>query len=114
MFGMLCWLMSLLTIFFKPRFESALKGKKVSLFLRNVQLSLFSLIPGFFIAVCLVDGPSIQKNGFFYGYTAWAWASILIQAFGGILVAVVVKYVYCLRSAVSLTLFLLLGTLISL
>jgi UDP-sugar transporter A1/2/3 len=75
------------------RFEGALKGKKVSLFLRNVQLSLFSLIPGFFIAVCLVDGPAIQKNGFFYGYTAWAWAAILLQAFGGILVAVVVKYV---------------------
>ncbi len=61
------------------------------MFLRNVQLSLFSLIPGLLIAVCIVDAPAIRKNGFFYGYTSWAWAAILLQAFGGILVAVVVK-----------------------
>jgi len=34
----------------------------------------------------------IEKNGFFYGYDSLVWLIILIQAFSGLLVAVVVKY----------------------
>jgi len=73
-------------------FEKILKKSKVTLWARNVQLSLFSIIPGYFIGVLLMDGETLKENGFFGGYTRWTVLAILFQAFGGIIVAVVVKY----------------------
>ncbi|KAI8927181.1 nucleotide-sugar transporter-domain-containing protein [Entophlyctis helioformis] len=73
-------------------FEKVLKGSKASLFLRNVQLSFFSVIPGIVFGVYLVDGAEVAEGGFFKGYTVWAWAAILCQAVGGLIVAIVVKY----------------------
>jgi len=73
-------------------FEKILKKSKVTLWARNVQLSLFSIIPGYFIGVLLLDGETLREKGFFGGYTRWTVLAILFQAFGGILVAVVVKY----------------------
>ncbi|KAL2912979.1 hypothetical protein HK105_207545 [Polyrhizophydium stewartii] len=73
-------------------FEKVLKGTKASLFLRNVQLSFFSVVSGLIFGVYLMDGAAVTENGFFYGYTIWAWAAILCQAIGGLIVAVVVKY----------------------
>ena len=40
----------------------------------------------------LNDGPALAAGGFFQGYTAAVWVIILIAAFGGILIAIVVKY----------------------
>jgi len=73
-------------------FEKILKKSKVTLWARNVQLSLFSIIPGYFVGVLLMDGETVKERGFFGGYTRWTILAILLQAFGGILVAVVVKY----------------------
>ncbi|KAI8846195.1 nucleotide-sugar transporter-domain-containing protein [Chytridium lagenaria] len=73
-------------------FEKVLKGSKASLWLRNVQLSFYSLLPGFFIGVMLKDGKKVAADGFFQGYTAWTWGAILCQAIGGLIVALVVKY----------------------
>ncbi|KAJ2998492.1 hypothetical protein HDV02_004500 [Globomyces sp. JEL0801] len=72
-------------------FEAALKGKTISLFVRNIQLSLFSIIPGFFFAICYVDGAQIIEDGFFQGYSVWTWIAIANQALGGLTCAVVVK-----------------------
>ncbi|KAJ8322591.1 hypothetical protein BDV3_004164 [Batrachochytrium dendrobatidis] len=73
-------------------FEKVLKGTSASLFLRNVQLSLFSVISGLIFGVYMIDGAAIVEGGFFQGYTVWAWAAIICQAVGGLIVAVVVKY----------------------
>ncbi|ORX49292.1 nucleotide-sugar transporter [Piromyces finnis] len=73
-------------------FEKILKNSKVTLWARNVQLSLFSVIPGFFIGCLLLDGSTIAERGFFGGYTRWTVLTISCQAFGGIIVAIVVKY----------------------
>ena len=40
----------------------------------------------------LNDGTKIQERGFLYGYSTLVWIVISMQAFGGLLVAVVVKY----------------------
>lgn len=40
----------------------------VSLWVRNVQLSFYSLFPAFFIGVIFVDGEQVAQNGFFSGY----------------------------------------------
>ncbi|KAJ3306890.1 hypothetical protein HDV03_003927 [Kappamyces sp. JEL0829] len=94
-------------------FEGALKGKKVSLYLRNIQLSLFSLVPGFFFAVLIVDGEQVREKGFFYGYDGYAWCSIVINSFGGILVAVVVKYADTILKVIATTLSIVLSATLS-
>jgi len=73
-------------------FEKILKKSNVTLWVRNVQLSLFSIIPGYFIGVLVLDKEAYQEKGFFGGYSQWTVLAILLQAFGGILIAVVVKY----------------------
>jgi len=73
-------------------FEKILKGSKVTLWARNVQLSLFSVIPGFFIGCLLMDGKTIREKGFFGGYSIWTIFSIICLSFGGIIIAIVVKY----------------------
>uniref|UniRef100_A0A1A9UHY1 Sugar phosphate transporter domain-containing protein n=1 Tax=Glossina austeni TaxID=7395 RepID=A0A1A9UHY1_GLOAU len=72
-------------------FEKILKGAEISVWMRNVQLSLLSIPFG--IVTCFVnDGGKILANGFFHGYNIFIWYLILLQAGGGLIVAVVVKY----------------------
>lgn len=73
-------------------FEKILKStSEVSLWIRNLQLTAIS-IPFGFIQVFLSDFDIISEKGFFYGYSILTWTVILLQAQGGLLVAVVVKY----------------------
>uniref|UniRef100_A0A060T4J5 ARAD1C45738p n=1 Tax=Blastobotrys adeninivorans TaxID=409370 RepID=A0A060T4J5_BLAAD len=73
-------------------FEKVLKGSETSLWTRNVQMSFFSLFPAALIGVVGKDGAKISQNGFFHGYSTIVWAVIFLQAFGGLVVAVCVKY----------------------
>lgn len=74
-------------------FEKVLKGSRsVSLWVRNVQLSFYSLFPALFIGVLAKDGREISAKGFFYGYNMVVVSVILLQAGGGIVVALCVKY----------------------
>ncbi|EIN07008.1 hypothetical protein PUNSTDRAFT_71768 [Punctularia strigosozonata HHB-11173 SS5] len=77
-------------------FEMVLKGSKADLWVRNVQLSLFSLLPA--IAPILFSSspessaPSGLFGGLFRNFGGWAWATVLIQALGGLITALVIKY----------------------
>lgn len=72
-------------------FEKILKGSDVSVWMRNVQLSLLSL-PFGLITCLLNDGSKIMEHGFFLGYDLFIWYLVVLQAGGGLIVAVVVKY----------------------
>ncbi|KAK7884565.1 hypothetical protein WMY93_027688 [Mugilogobius chulae] len=72
-------------------FEKILKGSSASVWVRNVQLGVFGTALGL-LGMWWNDGTDIAKNGFFFGYTSMVWCVIFNQAFGGLLVAVVVKY----------------------
>ncbi|OLY85096.1 UDP-galactose transporter [Smittium mucronatum] len=85
--GFACLLSGLSGVYF----ELVLKTTSKSVWLRNVQLSLYSLVPAT-LGILLVDGSDISKNGFFYGYTIWTFGAIMCQSLGGLVVAVVVKY----------------------
>lgn len=72
-------------------FEVVLKSSVASVWLRNMQLSLIGM------ATCLVscylrDKDAILQKGFLSGYDEYVWSVILLQAAGGLIVAVVVKY----------------------
>ncbi|XP_061113171.1 UDP-galactose translocator isoform X3 [Conger conger] len=72
-------------------FERILKGSSASVWLRNVQLGIFGTLMGL-LGLWWNDGPAIAESGFLFGYTPMVWGVIFNQAFGGLLVAVVVKY----------------------
>ncbi|XP_053153360.1 UDP-galactose translocator isoform X2 [Hemicordylus capensis] len=72
-------------------FEKILKGSAASVWLRNVQLGIFGTLLGL-LGMWSAEGAAVAEHGFFFGYTPLVWGVILNQAFGGLLVAVVVKY----------------------
>lgn len=73
-------------------FEKILKSSsEVSLWIRNIQLSAIA-IPFGLLQVFVTDSELVSEKGFFYGYTLLTWIVVLLQAQGGLLVAVVVKY----------------------
>ena len=43
-------------------FEKVLKGSNTSIWVRNVQMSFFSLFPAFFVGVLYVDGAQIAQH----------------------------------------------------
>lgn len=54
-------------------------------------MGLFGVILGI-VGMLMNDGSSVMTKGFFFGYNSLVWIVIAMQAFGGLLVAVVVKY----------------------
>lgn len=72
-------------------FEKILKGSDITVWMRNVQLSLLSL-PFGFLTCFISDGATIKRQGFFFGYDGFIYYLILLQAGGGLIVAMVVKY----------------------
>lgn len=75
-------------------FEKVLKesNNPTTVWVRNVQLSFYSLFPALFIGVVFVDGEEIAKSGFLVGYNWVVWTTICFQALGGIAVALCVNY----------------------
>jgi UDP-sugar transporter A1/2/3 len=74
-------------------FEMVLKGSKADLWVRNVQLSLFSLVPAL---LPIIFSDHRNSQGFFRdlvkNFGGWAWGTVAIQTFGGLITAVVIKY----------------------
>lgn len=82
-----CFLSGLAGIYF----EKMLKGAEISVWMRNVQMSLISLPIS--IATCFIsDHKDISATGFFFGYDLFVGYLIILNAVGGLLVALVVKY----------------------
>lgn len=72
-------------------FEMVLKNSQTDLWIRNLQLSLFSLIPA---ALPIVYDLSRGGHGLdlFHNFGGWAWSTVFIQVFGGLVTALVIKY----------------------
>ncbi|RPD80051.1 nucleotide-sugar transporter, partial [Lentinus tigrinus ALCF2SS1-7] len=77
-------------------FEMVLKNSQADLWVRNVQLSLFSLLPAIVPIICSNTTPTGPAPGWlnqlFANFGVWAWATVLIQVLGGLLTALVIKY----------------------
>lgn len=69
-------------------FEKILKGTNPSVWMRNAQLAFFSMIVG--LITYFASEPAEVR--FFQGYNGIVLSLILIQAAGGLIIAVVVKY----------------------
>eukprot|EP01038_Epipyxis_sp_PR26KG_P010847 gene10847-14560_t len=73
-------------------FERIIRTSGTSLWMRNVQMGVSSIIVGFAGIYMSGELPGVMTNGFFYGYNSVVVTVILLQAVGGLVVAVVVKY----------------------
>jgi UDP-sugar transporter A1/2/3 len=75
-------------------FEMVLKNSKADLWVRNVQLSLFSLLPAVLPIIYSASSDKTHSliGGLFNNFGFWAWATVSIQVFGGLVTAVVIKY----------------------
>lgn len=75
-------------------FERVLRdsAKPTSLWVRNVQLSIYSIFPALFIGVIFLDGEKVAANGFFEGYNWAVWSTVVLQALGGIATSFCIGY----------------------
>ena len=72
-------------------FEMVLKNSQTDLWIRNTQLSFFSVIPAALPAVFELSR-SENRLDLFRNFGGWAWATVFIQVFGGLVTALVIKY----------------------
>jgi len=71
--------------------EKILKGDTTSIWVRNVQLCLFS-IPLQLVAIYQREYHKVVANGWMHGFCISTWAVVCMFAFGGLLVAVVIRF----------------------
>jgi len=96
-------------------FEKVMKGspKATSIWIRNVQLSIYSLFPAFFIGIIFLDGETVAKHGFFAGYNSVVVASILVQTIGAIVAAFAIFYADNIAKNFALSISMVLSSLMS-
>lgn len=93
-------------------FERLVKrSSQTSLIIRNIQLGMFSI--AFAIAAVSSDSSSIEEGGFFQGYSLVTWMVVLIQAFGGLVVSVAMKYADNILKGFATSLSIVMSTLVS-
>eukprot|EP01065_Artemidia_motanka_P043859 TRINITY_DN6157_c0_g1_i1.p2 TRINITY_DN6157_c0_g1~~TRINITY_DN6157_c0_g1_i1.p2 ORF type:complete len:384 (+),score=119.11 TRINITY_DN6157_c0_g1_i1:196-1347(+) len=93
-------------------FEKILKGVKVSLWTRNLQLAAYSIITGGIAILASAESrQKIDEQGFFHGFTWMTWLCVAMNAFGGLLVGTVIKYADAVMKDVSLGASIVLSTL---
>jgi len=71
--------------------EKILKGDKTSIWVRNVQLCIFS-IPLQCVAVLQYDYEKVVAHGMMQGFCLTTWLVVCMFAFGGLLVAIVIRF----------------------
>jgi UDP-sugar transporter A1/2/3 len=73
-------------------FEMVLKNSQSDLWIRNVQLSAFSLLPALVPIILSRPSETGLLSFLFENFGAWAWATVAIQVLGGLVTAMVIKY----------------------
>lgn len=93
-------------------FEKLIKHNTQSLWTRNTQLAIISSIFAL-SAVCINDYTAVAEKGFFHGYTKATWSVVLLQAFGGLCVSLVMKYADNILKGFATTISIILSSVCS-
>jgi drug/metabolite transporter (DMT)-like permease len=100
-------------VYFEKVIKEAPNPNSTSLWIRNVQLSLYSLFPTFFVGVVFLDGEHVAKYGFWQGYNWVVALSIIIQTLGGILAAFCIFYADNISKNFAVSISMVLSSLLS-
>ncbi|KAI9361956.1 UDP-galactose transporter [Pilaira anomala] len=93
--------------------EKQKNTEQIQLWIRNIQLSIFSVLLGCIFVVALQDGPAILQDGFFQNYSYLTWIVIFIQAGGGLIVGFVVRYADNILKGFATSISIILSSVIS-
>ncbi|KAM8850398.1 solute carrier family 35 member A3b [Spinachia spinachia] len=93
-------------------FEKILKETNQSVWVRNLQLGLFGLVFGS-VGMLMFDGQKVRELGMFQGYNTITCTVVALQALGGLVIAVVIKYADNILKGFATSLSIILSTLIS-
>jgi len=99
-------------------FEMVLKNSQTDLWVRNVQLSLFSLLPAL-VPIIFSKGPADAavsgwfSTSLFANFGVWAWATVFTQVLGGLLTALVIKYADNILKGFATSLAIVISSLVS-
>lgn len=93
-------------------FEKMLKGSTTSVWIRNIQLSIWGALSSF-ILICINNGGDVLEKGFFYGYSPLVVVVVLNQGLSGLIVAMVVKYADNIIKSFGNALSIILGSVLS-
>ena len=92
--------------------EKQYKARSVPTSIRNIQLSICTLLCA--AAVCAVEnGSAIRAEGFFHGFTVVTILIILLNALGGMLIGVVLRYADNIRKGFATSLSIVMSSLLS-
>jgi len=113
-FGVICVLLACVTSGFAGVYlEKVLKdSQRVSLFMRNIQLSVFGIVLGI-VNVYTSDYEEVSKGGFFQGYNSVVLGVVALQAGGGLMIAVVMKYADNILKGFATSISIILSTWLS-
>lgn len=93
-------------------FEKILKGHSTTIWVRNIQLST-GCLGAAVVGAYMWDGDAIRRHGFFQGYNVVVIATIVIQAAGGLIVAMVIKHADNILKGFATSLSIILSTVVS-
>ncbi|EGD80513.1 UDP-N-acetylglucosamine transporter [Salpingoeca rosetta] len=93
-------------------FEKVLKGETAGVWVLNVQLAGMGVIIAL-SSVLYSHYDRVMKQGFLYGYNKEAYIAISLQAFGGLIVAVVVKYADNILKGFATSISIILSSIVS-
>ncbi|VDM25848.1 unnamed protein product [Toxocara canis] len=63
--------------------------------------------------VWLYDSEKVNENGFFQGYNNIIWIVVILQAYGGLVIALVVKYADNILKGFAVSLSIIISSFIS-
>jgi len=93
-------------------FEKLLKDSTSDIWLKNVQLGAFGFVLGL-AGSLLSDGDAIAKHGFFTGYSWLVVLVVVVNAAGGLVIAIVIKYADNIVKAFATSVAIILSSILS-
>eukprot|EP00731_Ephydatia_muelleri_P020420 Em0013g147a len=110
--GLAAILVACLTSGFAGVYTELLLKSDNSIWVKSMQLSFVSMVTSL-IGVFLSDWSAVMESGFLQGYSMLVWIVILLQALGGLVIAMVMKYADNILKGFAASISIVLSCLVS-